>query len=97
MFPYIVGALATHAFWCLDGLRGGMMIVTRRHPSRPRIMIAWILIWFGTILVVNPRDSISRVGVLLWSVGIVLQLVSGGRWLLGRSGSGPSTIGPAAG
>ena len=61
------------------------MIVTRRHPNLSRILIAWMLIWFGTFLVVNPRDSISRVGVVLWSAGIVLQLVSGGRWLLGRS------------
>lgn len=66
------------------------MIVTRRHPNRPRIMIAWMLIWFGAILIVNPRDPLSRVGVLLWSAGIVLQLASGWRWLLGRSGFGPS-------
>jgi hypothetical protein len=74
-----------------------MRIMMRRHPNRRWIMIAWMLIWFGTILVVNPRDSLSRVGVLLWSAGIVLQLVSGGWWLLGRSGSGPSTIEPSAG
>lgn len=67
------------------------------HPQRPIIMAAWTLIWFGAILAVDARGSISRTGALLWGVGMTIQLVIVARWRIGRAGGGPFTSGPAAG
>jgi Zn-dependent membrane protease YugP len=49
---------------------------------------AWTLIWFGTILAVNPLASLSQLGVILWSAGILLQFVLVARWFINRPASG---------
>ena len=67
------------------------------HPKRPIVLAGWTLIWFGTILAVDGRGSLSRVGTLLWGVGMTIQLVIVARSLTGRLGRGRFTSGPAAG
>jgi hypothetical protein len=74
-----------------------MMIERRNQPRRPLVMTAWTLIWFGTILAVDGRGSLSRIGALLWGMGMTVQVVIVARWLAGRRGGGPFTSGPAAG
>ena len=70
-----------------------MMMERRNHPQRPLVIAAWTLIWLGTILAVDTRDSLARVGVLLWGAGMTIQLVMAARWLIGRA----FTSRPAAG
>jgi hypothetical protein len=74
-----------------------MMIKRRNHPLRLSVIAAWTLIWFGTIMAVDGRGSLSRIGALLWGAGMTIQLVIVARWLIGRAGGGPFTSGPAAG
>lgn len=65
-----------------------MIIKRRRRSGRASVVAAWTLIWFGTILAVNPRASLSQLGVMLWGAGIVLQFVIVARWLSNRPASG---------
>lgn len=60
---------------------------SRRRPTRASVVAAWTLIWFGTILAVNPRASISQLGVIVWSAGILLQFVIVVRWFINRPAS----------
>ena len=63
------------------------MTSRRRKASRPTVVAAWALIWFGTILAINPRASLSQIGAALWIAGVVVQLIIVARWL-GRPPSG---------
>lgn len=74
-----------------------MMIERKPHRQRRLIVVAWALIWLGMILAVNPRDALSRMGVLLWAAGLVVQLAVIARWLIARPGAGPMSFPPAAG
>ncbi|MBW3573022.1 MAG: hypothetical protein KY467_18150 [Gemmatimonadetes bacterium] len=56
--------------------------MTRRRRGSARVVVAWTLIWFGTILAVNPRPSIAVLGATLWGVGIAPQFVIVGRWFM---------------
>jgi hypothetical protein len=64
------------------------MSKSRRRPARATVLVAWTLIWFGTILSVNPGASLSQLGVMLWVAGIAIQLVIVGRWFINRPASG---------
>jgi hypothetical protein len=64
------------------------MIKRRRRSARVSVTAAWTLIWFGTILAVNPRASLSQLGAVLWGAGIVLQFVIVARWFSNRPASG---------
>ena len=64
------------------------MIKRKRRSARASVVAAWTLIWFGTILAVNPRASLSQLGVMLWGAGIVLQFVIVVRWFSNRPASG---------
>jgi hypothetical protein len=64
------------------------MIERRRRSSRAWVVAAWTLIWFGTILAVNPRPSWSQLGAVLWGAGLLVQLVVVARWFIGRPASG---------
>jgi hypothetical protein len=64
------------------------MIERSRHSSRPWVVAAWTLIWFGTILSVNPRTLWSQFGAVLWGAGLLVQLVIVARWFIGRPASG---------
>lgn len=59
----------------------------KHQRTRQYATASWIFIWFGTILIVNPRESISRHGVLLWAAGFAIQVFIVARWLIGRPGS----------
>lgn len=64
------------------------MIKRRRRSPRVSVVAAWTLIWFGTILAVNPRTSLSQLGAVLWGGGVVLQLLIVGRWFINRPAPG---------
>lgn len=64
------------------------MIERKNHPERPYVVASWVLIWFGTILVVNPRVSVSSMGAGLWATGFLIQMVIVTRWLTARPGPG---------
>lgn len=64
------------------------MIERGKQSSRPLVLAAWTLIWFGTILAANPRAVWSQVGAVLWAAGVALQLLIVARWLMGPPASG---------
>ena len=64
------------------------MIERKKQSSRPLVLAAWTLIWFGTILAVNPRAAWSQLGAVLWAVGVALQLLIVARWFIGHPPSG---------
>jgi hypothetical protein len=64
----------------------------RRRASRPRVVAAWTLIWFGTILAINPDQSLSQFGAVLWIAGVLIQLFLVVRWLIGRPSSGAPVL-----
>lgn len=70
--------------------------MSRQRQKAPMRLVAasWILIWFGTILAVNPREAISHVGAGLWASGLLIQYVIGVRWLIGRPASDPPSEAP---
>lgn len=65
----------------------------RRRASRPSVVAAWTLIWFGTILVINPHNTVSQIGAVLWVIGVIVQLIIVARWLIGRPSSGTPVTG----
>ena len=66
------------------------MIERRKQSSRPLALAAWTLIWFGTILAVNPRAALSQLGAVLWAAGVAVQLLIVARWLIGPPAPGES-------
>jgi multisubunit Na+/H+ antiporter MnhC subunit len=36
-------------------------------------LIAWILIWYGVIFLVQENDLVRNLGLILWGMGISLQ------------------------
>lgn len=64
------------------------MIERKKRSVRPLVVVAWTLIWFGTILAVNPRPLWSQIGAGLWGAGLLVQLVVVARWFIGRPASG---------
>lgn len=64
------------------------MIERRRQSSRPLVVGAWTLIWFGTVLAVNPRPAFSQLGAVLWGAGVAVQLLIVARWITGGPASG---------
>lgn len=69
------------------------MIERNNHPERPYVVASWVLIWFGTILAVNPRAPLSGIGAALWAAGFMIQMVIVARWTRGRPGSGAAVAG----
>lgn len=64
------------------------MIERRKQSVRPLVLAAWTLIWFGTVLAVNPRPALSQLGAVLWAAGVAVQLLIVARWFIGRPPSG---------
>jgi hypothetical protein len=64
------------------------MTSRRRKASRAGVVAAWTLVWFGTILAINPRQPVSQVGVVVWGAGLLVQLFIVARWFRGRPASG---------
>ena len=64
------------------------MIERKKRSVRRLVVVAWTLIWFGTILAVNSRPVWSQIGAGVWGAGLLLQLVIVARWLIGRPASG---------
>lgn len=64
------------------------MIERKKRSFRPLVVGAWTLIWFGTILAVNPRPTWSQFGAVLWGAGLVVQLMVVARWFIGPPASG---------
>jgi hypothetical protein len=69
------------------------MIERKKRSVRPLVLVAWTLIWFGTILAVNPRATWSQLGAVLWAAGLAVQLLVVARWLIGRPASGQAVTG----
>lgn len=62
------------------------MIDHGRPSARSSVFAAWTLIWFGTILSINPQGALSQLGAGLWVAGVGVQLLVVARW--GRPSSG---------
>jgi hypothetical protein len=60
----------------------------RRKASRRGVVAAWTLIWFGTILAINPGQTLSQIGAVVWAAGVLVQLIIVARWIIGRPSSG---------
>lgn len=69
------------------------MIERKKRSVRCLVMVAWTLIWFGTILGVNPRPMWSQLGTVLWAAGLAVQLLIVARWFTGRPASGEAVTG----
>lgn len=57
------------------------MIERKKQSLRPMALAAWTLIWFGTILAVNPHAFLSELGAVLWGAGLLVQMTIVARWL----------------
>lgn len=66
----------------------------RRRSLKGPIVFSWVLVWFGTILVVNPDRTVTQAGIALWGMGILLQYGVACAWFMGRPSSG-ATAEPA--
>jgi hypothetical protein len=64
------------------------MCKSKQRSLRRPIAVSWFLIWFGTILVVNPDRWLRYAGIAAWGVGILIQYGMACIWFTGRPSSG---------